>query len=191
MIEDIIKTSKKYQVIYADPPWSYYNDASVTPEQVGNNVLIKPPYSVLSSKDICNIPVSQISDDDCILFIWTTDFHLEKCLNVINAWGFKYRTMGFVWQKLDKKNNPVCSTGGAYTMKSGVELCLLAAKGRSPKLINKRNIKSLVVSQRDHHSKKPDEVRNRINNLVKNDVNKIELFARHRFDGWDAWGNEV
>jgi len=190
MIESIINTGKKYQVIYADPPWSYYNDATVAPEQVGINVLIKPPYSVLSSKDIRNIPVSEIADENCILFIWTTDYHLEKCLGVINSWGFTYRTMGFAWQKLSKKNTIINMRGGAYTMKSGIELCLLATKGKATKLVKSRSIKSFVSSPREHHSKKPDEIRSRIDELV-GDVNKIELFARMPAQGWDSWGNEL
>jgi site-specific DNA-methyltransferase (adenine-specific) len=191
MIEDIIKTGKKYQVIYADPPWSYYNDMSVTPEHVGKNVLINPPYPVLSSKDIKSIPVAEIADEHCLLFVWTTDYHLKKAIEVINSWGFEYKTVGFAWQKLNKKNQPVVSTGGAYTMKSGIELCLLATKGRCPTLVKKRNVRSFLSSQRQHHSKKPDEVRERINDMLKENLNKIELFARDKFDGWDCWGNEV
>jgi len=85
----------------------------------------------------------------------------------------------------------VTMKGGQYTMKSGIELCLLATRGTPRKLIKSRKIRSFLSSKREHHSKKPDEVRRRIEGMVKDDLNKIELFARDKFDGWDAWGNEV
>ena len=111
---------KKYQIIYADPPWSYYNDMTVIPEKnhSGLGLMRKVPYPVMSSEDIKALPVKNIADDDCILFIWTTDYHLSRCCEVIKEWGFDYKTVGFVWQKLNKKNQPVCFMG-AYTLKSG------------------------------------------------------------------------
>jgi len=192
MIEQIPFPNKKYQIIYADPPWSYYNDKTVTPDQnkSGKGLMKKVPYPVMSSKDIKKLPVNSIASDNSILFIWTTDYHLSRCCDIIKAWGFDYKTIGFVWQKLNKNNVPV-SFMGAYTLKSGVELCLLATKGKhAARLVSKRNIKSLIVSQREKHSKKPDEVRDRIVSLV-GDFPRIELFARERTDGWDVWGNEV
>lgn len=182
--------TKKYKVIYADPPWSYYNDMTVGPDCTTIKGMRRPPYPVMSSKDIANLPVSKIADDDCILFIWTTDYHLEKCFQIIKSWGFEYKTMGFVWQKLNKSNKPVCFMG-AYTMKSGVELCLLATKGKNAhKMVIKHNVRSLNQSPRLHHSKKPDEIRDRIVELV-GDVPRIELFARDQFSGWDCWGNQI
>lgn len=182
---------KKYSIIYADPPWSYYNDMTVYPDCTTVKGMRRPPYPVMSSDDISALPVKNIAEDNSILFVWTTDYHLDKCIGkIIPSWGFEYKTIGFVWQKLNKKNDPVCFMG-AYTMKSGVEICLLATRGKNAhKLVKKHNIRSLVQSQRLHHSKKPDEVRSRIADLV-GDVPRIELFARDRFDGWDAWGNEV
>ena len=182
---------KKYQIIYADPPWSYYNDMTVKPDCTTTKGMRRPPYPVMSSTDIANLPVSSITEDDAILFIWTTDYHLEKCLGIIKSWGFEYKTVGFVWQKLNKQNKPVCFMG-AYTMKSGVELCLLATKGKhAHKMVEKHNVRSLVQSPRLHHSKKPDEIRERIVDLVGDGKSKIELFARDRFEGWDCWGDQL
>lgn len=110
---------KKYNIIYADPPWSYYNDSTAMPDCTTVKGMRRPPYRVLSSQDIAELPIGDICADNCILFIWTTDYHLERCLEVIRAWGFEYKTVGFVWQKKTKKNTPVCFMG-AYTMKSGV-----------------------------------------------------------------------
>ena len=140
-----------------------------------------------SSKEISELPIKDITDNNCILFIWTTDYHLEKCLKVINAWGFEYKTIGFVWNKQ-------ITFMGAYTMKSGIELCLLATKGKDiHKLVNKYNIKSLIEQKRTKHSEKPSEVRNRIVQLM-GDLPRIELFARSSQkveDGWVKIGNGV
>ncbi len=182
---------KKYSIIYADPPWSYYNDMTVLPDCTTVKGMRRPPYPVMSSEDIKNLSVENISEEDAILFIWTTDYHLEKCMDVIKGWGFEYKTIAFTWQKLNKSGTPVCFMG-AYTMKSGVELCLLATRGKhAHKMVKKHNVRGLVASPRLHHSKKPDEVRNRISEIVGNDVSKVELFARERFEGWDSWGNQL
>ena len=183
---------KKYQIIYADPPWSYYNDMTILPREnkSGGGSMTHPQYPVMSSADIKALPIKNIADDNCILFIWTTDYHLVKSIEVINSWGFQYKTVAFAWQKLDKKNNPVCFMG-AYTMKSGVELCLLATKGKNaPKLVINKKVRALVQSQRAEHSKKPDEVRDRIVQLC-GDIPRVELFARQRANGWDSFGNQV
>jgi N6-adenosine-specific RNA methylase IME4 len=172
------------------PPWSYYNDKTVLPDCTTVKGMRRPPYAVMSTEDIKNLPVSKISEDECLLFIWTTDYHMKKCMDVITAWGFEYKTVGLVWQKLNKSGKPVCFMG-AYTMKSGVEICLLATKGKdSHKLVKNHKVRSLIQSERQRHSKKPDEARQKIEQLV-GDVEKIELFARERYNGWDAWGNEV
>ena len=181
---------EKYQIILADPPWSYYNDSTAKQNCTTIKGMRMPPYPVMSSDEISKLQVKKITDDDCILFIWTTDYHLLKCLQIINKWGFEYKTVGFVWQKLTKQNNPLTFMG-AYTMKSGIELCLLATKGKNiHKIIKKHNIKSLIQSQRRKHSQKPDEVRERIVGLM-GDLSRIELFAREKTEGWDVWGNEV
>lgn len=181
---------KKYQIIYADPPWSYYNDITVGPDCTTVRGMRRPPYKVMGSKEIIALPVDKITDENCILFIWTTGYHLERAIKVINAWGFQYKTVGFLWAKKNKKGDPVCFMG-AYTMKSGMEMCLLATKGEGThKLVKKHNVRSLIESQRLKHSQKPNEVRKRIVELL-GDLSRIELFAREKVLGWDVWGDEV
>jgi site-specific DNA-methyltransferase (adenine-specific) len=182
----------KYQIIYADPPWSFYNGKSVQPSQnkAGGALIKKIEYPVLSVDAIKAIDVPSISDDKCALFIWTTDHHLPYCFDVISSWGFTYKTVGFAWQKLTKSGKPVCQMA-PYTNKSGIELCLLATKGfKASELVKNQKVRALVSSERQEHSKKPDEVRNRIVELCGN-LPRIELFARQRSAGWDVWGNEV
>jgi len=183
--------NKKYQIIYADPPWSYYNDTTLdSPKNVKEGGMRYPPYKVMASLEIKALPVASISDKNCVLFIWTTDYHLERCMQVIEAWGFKYKTVGFAWLKKNKQGKPVCFMG-AYTMKSGIELCLLATKGvDAHKLVEKYGVRGLIESEREEHSKKPNEARDRIVKLF-GDKPRIELFARQKIDGWDVWGNEI
>jgi N6-adenosine-specific RNA methylase IME4 len=186
----VVGSQRKYQIIYADPAWSYYNDSTAKQDCTTVKGMRRPPYSVMSSNEIMNLPIKEIAADNSILFIWTTDYHLARCVEVIKAWGFEYKTVGFVWAKKNKKGLPVCFMG-AYTMKSGTELCLLATRGKDAhKLVRKHNVRSLIESPREHHSKKPDEVRTRIVELL-GDLPRVELFARENHDGWDAWGNEV
>lgn len=186
----ILPTEKKYQIIYADPPWSYYNDSTVKSNCTTVKGMRRPPYSVMSTADIMALPVNNIVANDSILFIWTTDYHMEKCLCVVDAWGFQYKTVGFAWAKKTKTGKQVCFMG-AYTMKSGIELCLLCTKGKGAhKLVKRHNVRSYVEAPRLAHSKKPDVVRERIVDLL-GDLPKIELFARQKYTGWDAWGEEV
>jgi N6-adenosine-specific RNA methylase IME4 len=185
-----IKKVKKYNIIYADPPWSYYNDSDAMPSCTTVKGMRRPPYPVMSSKHIKELPISKLSKKNCILFIWTTDYHLQKCMEVIIAWGFEYKTVGFVWAKKNTCGSQVCFMG-AYTMKSGCELCLIATKGKdATKLVKRHNVRGFIESPREKHSKKPDEVRKRIE-LLCGDIPRIELFARKKSEGWDVYGNEV
>ena len=148
-----------------------------------------PPYSMLSSKDIRSINVQTISADNAFLFIWTTDYHLDKCMKVIEDWGFKYKTVAFAWQKMNRLGNPVCFTG-AYTLKSGIENCLLATRGDIKGWVQDKTVRALIQSQRTKHSEKPDEARKRIVRLL-GDRPRVELFARQSHEGWDTIGNEI
>lgn len=191
MYIDIYNTDKKFDIIYADPPWSYYNDMSVNVDCTTVKGMRRPPYPVLSSKDIKQIPVNNIAKDNAILFIWTTDYHLQKCIEVIESWGFIYKTIGFVWAKKNKQGKQ-CSMMGAYTKKSGCEICLIATRGKhAHKMVKNHKVNSFIEHPREEHSKKPDIIRQSILELVGSDLQCIELFARHHFQGWDCWGNEV
>lgn len=190
MFVDIYNTDKKYDVIYVDPPWSYYNDMSVDVNCTTVRGMRRPPYPVLSSKDIGELPVGALAEDDCILFMWTTDYHLQRAMEIMEKWGFKYKTVGFVWAKKNKQGKQ-CSMMGAYTKKSGCEICLIGTKGKKAhKLVVNHKVNSFIEWPRQEHSKKPDLVRDSIMNLVGSDRKFIELFARQTFDKWDCWGND-
>jgi len=174
---------KKYQIIYADPPWKYQDtQKSGGTAYFGASVR----YPVMNNKDICNLPINELTDKNCVLFIWATSPLLPEALEVIKSWGFKYKTIAFCWNK-QSKNGKWISNMGRWTM-GNVEICLLGVKGKPQRII--KNIKQLVIAERKRHSEKPEEVRNRIVELMGN-LPRIELFARQKTDGWDVWGNEV
>ena len=141
----------------------------------------------MSADDICSLPVADIAEDNCVLFLWVTFPNLQESLRVIKAWGFEYRTVAFVWVKRNKKAiNWFMGLG--YWTRANSEICLLAVKGK-PKRVSK-SVRQIIDSPIERHSKKPDETRERIIDLM-GDLPRIELFARQKTDGWDVWGNEV
>ena len=174
--------NKKYNIIYSDPAW-YFKTYS----NKGEKRSALQHYSCMSISDICNLPINNIADDDCILFIWVIDPMLPEAMEVIKAWGFKYKTVAFTWVKQNKKSDGYF-TGLGYWTRANPEMCLLATKGK-PKRISK-SVRQLIISKLQHHSKKPDCVRNKIIELC-GDLPRIELFARQKINGWDCWGNEV
>lgn len=183
--------NKKYQIIYADPPWDF-GDRLRSSKRLENGKMhfreLNMHYDTMSTKEICNLSIKSIIDNDAVLFLWTTDAHLPDALEVIKSWGFKYKTIGFIWNKKEKTGKQVCFMG-KWTLK-GSEICLLATKGSAHKLIKNHKIRQLVEAERSIHSQKPDEVRNRIVELL-GDLPRIELFARKKVEGWDVWGKEL
>lgn len=141
----------------------------------------------MKTEDIQNIPINEISADDCTLFLWVTMPCLEEGLELIKKWGFTYRTCAFNWVKRNKKSDS-WFWGLGYWTRANPELCLLAAKGH-PKRVSK-SVHSVLDDRIMEHSRKPDEARKRIVQLM-GDLPRIELFARQKADGWDTWGNEV
>ena len=171
---------KKYKIIYADPPWSYKDKA------LAGNRGACCKYPVMNIEDIKNLPVKDIADDDCILFLWVTFPKLNECFEVIKNWGFEYKTNAFTWVK--KYRNGDNFMGMGRWTRANAEVCLLATKGK-PKRIN-AGIRQIIESVPEKHSKKPNIVRDKIVELC-GDLPRIELFARNQTDKCDSWGNEV
>ena len=171
---------KKYSIILADPPWSYWNEGNI--RAVATN-----HYDTMSQADIEKLPVKEIAEDNSILFLWTTFPNLQAGLDIMKAWGFVYKTIGFLWAKSNPKSNTPVFGVGWYT-KSNAEICLLGTRGKAPR--SSKSISSVVISPREEHSKKPDAVRNKIVEFV-GDLPRIELFARQRTEGWSVWGLET
>ena len=176
---------KKYNIIYADPPWDYGNTKNLNGQFWG---MADKHYPVMKLKDIKALPVLELSDENCYLFLWVTSPFLEKGFEVIKSWGFKYATVGFVWVKMKNDMSEVRKDGlGKYTI-SNAEYCLIARKGKYWR--ESRKVQQIIQTPKFKHSQKPSEIRDRIVELV-GDVPRIELFARETIAGWDSWGNEL
>lgn len=176
--------NKKYNIIYADPPWQYK-----VWSKKGNGRSAESHYKTLGIKEIVNMKdfIKDISADDCVLFIWITYPCLKEAIQVIEEWGFTYKTCGFAWVKRNKKANS-WFWGMGYWTRANSELCLIATKGKIKRI--SRKVHQIIDTPIEEHSKKPAIVRDRIVELM-GDLPKIELFAREKAYGWDVWGNEV
>jgi site-specific DNA-methyltransferase (adenine-specific) len=184
---------KKYNIILADPPWKYNDRRNKHTRFCGGAM---SHYDVMDLQDIKNLPIYTITDKDCMLFLWATFPNLSESLEVIKAWGFTYKTLGFSWIKLNKNDGKPFFGIGYYT-KSNCEVCLIGVKGK-PMVVD-NSISSVLLYPRGEHSAKPSIVREKIVQLC-GDVPRIELFARlpkdklfedPSYKGWDMWGNEV
>jgi len=177
---------KKYNIILADPPWSYGGRKLNAPT---SGKELTDHYPTMEIQEICDLPIRNLADKNCVLFLWVVYPILEDSFKVINSWGFKYSTVAFEWVKLMSPNTlkPVRFMG-ANVVGGSIELCLLARRG-SVKRIDK-TIRRTIWEGRQKHSQKPDEARDRIVKLF-GDLPRIELFARQKVAGWDCWGNEV
>ena len=193
-LEELYPTlpNKKYQVIYADPPWDYggkmqYDKTTIKGENIGfeKKIFLSSAgfkYPTLKLKQLKTLDVKSIADDDCILFMWTTGPQLANSVELGEAWGFEYKTVAFVWDKMI--HNP-----GRYTL-SQTEFVLVFKKGKIPQPRGARNVRQMVAVPRGKRSEKPIEVIKGITKMFPQQ-DKIELFARNNFVGWDNWGLEV
>lgn len=141
----------------------------------------------MSLAELSALPVHEIAEKDCALFLWATFPQLPEALRLIKAWGFVYKTVAFVWLKTNKKARTWFYGLGFWT-RGNAEICLLATKGHPKR--QAANIHQFIISPIEQHSKKPDETRDRIVALM-GELPRIELFARQETPGWDVWGNEV
>lgn len=159
---------KRYKIIYADPPWKYER-----PRVRGS---VEKLYPTMSVDEVYRLPVTKISDDDSVLFLWTTFPKLSEALKVIVSWESSYKS-GAGW---------FYSLG--FLIRKNVEIGLLATKGKPKRQSNK--VHQFILSPLKEHSQKPDQIRDKIIELV-GDLPRIELFTRKKTDGWAVWGNEV
>jgi len=183
---------KKFDIIYADPPWHYngkiqFDKSSKGIEQIdlSKNIFVSSAafkYPTLKTEELIKIPVNQIAKEDSLLFMWTTNPHLSQAVELGEAWGFEYKTVAFVWDKMN--HNP-----GQYTL-SNCELCLVFKHGKIPRPRGARNVRQLIRSPRREHSEKPIEVSQAIEKMFPTQE-RIELFARKKNKGWSVWGLDV
>jgi N6-adenosine-specific RNA methylase IME4/DNA modification methylase len=174
---------RNFDIIYADPPWPY-KPWSVHPKGWS----VDRHYHTLSMEEIKSLPVGRLAANDSVLFLWTTGPFLRHAQEVVEAWGFQHKTIGFTWVKTNARDGRL-RMGMGYHTRANTELCLLAIKGRGLERVQK-NIQQVVVAPVGRHSEKPDEVRHRIE-LLYGPQRRIELFARRQTPGWDALGDGI
>jgi N6-adenosine-specific RNA methylase IME4 len=172
----------KYQTILADPPWQYGTWGKANPLSRPNGVEYPMPYPTMSIDEIKALPVNSLADDNCELYLWTTQKYLPHAFGVIESWGFKY-CQTLVWCKTPRGTGQ----GGVYCPTN--EFLLLARKGAMPKV--ERINSTWFKTERPHnsHSTKPQFFIDMIEQVTN--PPRIELFARRKRMGWDVWGNEV
>lgn len=171
--------SKKYDIVIADPPWQYKEKVFL-----GNkiNSSAEHHYTTMSLSDLKNMDVKSLCEKDCLLFMWATGPLLDEAMELMKAWGFKYKQVAFVWDK--KRVNP-----GSYTM-TQCEFVLVGKRGKIPGPRGSRSMKQFLSERCTTHSTKPAEVQKRIEEMFPAQT-KLEMFARQTRAGWDAFGNEV
>lgn len=184
--------NKKYQVIYADPPWDYggktqYDKSVIKSQNVEfeKNIFLSSAsfqYPTIKLKQLKELNIESISDNNCLLFMWTTGPQMANSIELGEAWGFEYKTVAFVWDKM--VHNP-----GRYAL-SQTEFVLAFKKGKFPQPRGARNVRQFIQVHRREHGVKPVEVIDGITKMFPTQE-KIELFARNKYDGWDSWGLET
>jgi N6-adenosine-specific RNA methylase IME4 len=174
----------RFSIIYADPPWKYNNRANHKTRFRGGAC---GHYQLMSMPEIAALPIGDIAAENSALFMWCTFPYLDEQIRLFEHWGFKYRTSAFTWIKTNPGTREPFFGVGYYT-KSNAEVCLLGVRGRMKPISNE--VSSVVISPRREHSRKPDEVRQRIVQLF-GDLSRVELFARQNAPGWAGAGNGV
>lgn len=169
-LRDIIATGRKFQCIYADPPWKYGNQA--TRASTDNH------YQTMSVDDICAEPVAELTDDECHLYLWTTSGFLPDAFRVIDAWGFTYKS-NMVWVK------PQMGIGNWVRLSH--EHLLIAVKGK--RRTNGKSQMSWLELDRTKHSRKPREFREIVERMSQGPY--LEMYGREAPDGWTVYGNQV
>lgn len=173
---------RAFQVIYADPPWRFetYSDN-------GKDRSADRHYDTMSVGEIKRLPVRELAAEDCFLFMWTTSPHEALGVAVMRKWGFRYSGTAFTWAK-QLRIGDGWHMGMGYSTRQNTERVLLGRKGNPARMA--RDVPELLVHPVMAHSRKPEEVRGRIERFAGM-VPRIELFARQRASGWVSWGNEV
>lgn len=184
----------KFSVIYADCPWPY--DDKRTSKSAG---MVLSAYPTMSISDLCALDVKSVAEDDCALCLWATGPKMREAFQVMDAWGFKYLTVLFVWVKLNRKADPtddqyasftrndIYSGMGHYT-NSNAEYVLLGRRGHPER--GAMDIKQIVMAPVGAHSVKPSLVRTRIERLFAEGP-YLELFGRTQNEGWTTIGNDL
>jgi N6-adenosine-specific RNA methylase IME4 len=193
-----LPSAGKYAMISADPPWHFRARSIANRSKWKSRRDAEHHYPVMGLDDIAALPVREIAAPDAHLFLWTTGPNIQQAFDVIKAWGFRFSGMGFVWIKLkrsvDTRQLRLTATaesdlhvGLGFTTRKNAEFCLLARRGNAKRV--SKSVREVILSPVRQHSRKPDEFFDRAQQYAAGPY--LEMFARERRPGWDAWGNET
>lgn len=177
---------RKYNTIYADPPWQFQNrTGKVAPEHKRLS-----RYSTMTLEEIKSLPIADISGDKAQLYLWVPNALIPSGLEVLDAWGFEYKTI-FIWEKIRKDGQPD-GRGVGFYFRNVTEPILFGIKKKSAPnrtLSPARSQVNLIRTMKREHSRKPDEIIPIIESCSPGP--RIELFARGLREGWDMWGDQA
>lgn len=173
----------RYGTVLADPPWRFTNrTGKMAPEHKRLN-----RYDTLSLEEIKSIPVSTVAADDSHLYLWVPNALLPAGLEVMESWGFTYKT-NLIWHKIRKDGGPD-GRGVGFYFRNTTEIILFGVRGSLRTLKPGRSQVNIILSRKREHSRKPDEQYDIIEQCSPGPY--LELFARGSRDGWHQWGNEA
>lgn len=180
-LQDLVKAGEQFGVILADPPWPFDTWSDKGKDRSPEN-----HYETMTVEAIAAMPVGDLAAKDCALVLWVTWPHLQSGLEVLEAWGFTYKTLAFAWVKQNKKGGGLFTGTGKWT-RANTEIALLGTRGAPARLNG--DVHQVIASPVMEHSRKPAEAHKRIERLVAGPY--LELFARRTRPGWKTWGNQV
>ena len=173
---------QKFQTILADPPWEFHDPIAFTRQRM------KLPYPTLSLVELCSMPISHLADKRSHLYLWVPLSHIENALVLIKNWGFTYKTL-LVWHKTRKDGGSDGRCVGYY-FRNVAEICLFGVRGKYPQTLKPaRKQVNLISEMKREHSRKPEKMYDVIESCSPGPY--LELFARHKRQGWMSWGNEI
>jgi N6-adenosine-specific RNA methylase IME4 len=176
--------------VLADPPWGFrtYSGADAIP------TLADDPYPAMTLDEMKALPVADITAPDCLMIMWVVSSHVPQAIELAEAWGLTYRSLGPVWVKAVSPDQlemfddqPISELGMGYWFRQQAEIALVFGKG-SPERLS-AGVRQVIWAPRREHSRKPDGVHARIERLVAGPY--LELFGRQERAGWTVWGNQT
>lgn len=184
--EDLLKKAgvQRFKTVLADPPWQFQNKTGkVAPEHKRLN-----RYSTMTLADICALPVESICADTAHLYLWVPNALLLEGIQVLQAWGFQYKT-NLVWHKVRKDGGPD-GRGVGFYFRNTTELILFGVRGKNVRTLDPgRSQVNIIRTMKREHSRKPDEQYKIIEACSPGPY--IELFARGPMKNWTSWGNQA
>jgi len=189
---------RHFGAIMADPPWNFRSYTALQTQNPGSRRDVDRHYETMTWKEIAAMPVGQLAARHCHLFLWATGPCLQQAFMVMDAWGFKYSAMAFVWVKLKRSHNPFqlrvlpssemdLHVGLGLTTRHNAEFCLLGRSAASRR--NAKDVREVIMAPVRQHSRKPDEAFARVQRYC--DGPYLDLFSREDRPGWTSWGLEA